>query len=129
MGEIINTIAGLRGLSHGKGASQEAISEAGKRLGLSFADDYQEYLKKYGVLSARHIELSGIIDAVRLNVADVTEALRKDREIPDDMYVIEDTAIEGIFILQNKAGEIYESQKDRGIKKIYSSLSDYIGSK
>jgi hypothetical protein len=50
-------------------------------------------------------------------LADVTKALRKDREIPDDMYVIEDTAIEGIFILQNKAGEVYKLQKDRRYKE------------
>jgi hypothetical protein len=99
-----------------------------QRLGLTFAEEYRTYLEKYGVISARHLELTGIIGSKRLNVADVTLAERQRNQLPQDMYVIEDTGIEGILILQNSAGEIFEWQ-NKQIKKLFDDLSYYLLSK
>jgi hypothetical protein len=122
---IITTIAGLNGLVTLNGASSEAITASEKKLGLAFAPDYTEYLEKYALISAKHIELTGITESKRLNVVDVTLSAREVNQMPQDMYVIEDTAIEGILILQNGKGEVFEIQNNH-IKKIYDSLPDYL---
>jgi hypothetical protein len=128
MSNIITTIAGLKGLVTLNGASSEAITASERKLGLVFAPDYAEYLEKYALMSAKHIEMTGITESKRLNVVDVTLSAREVNQIPQDMYVIEDTAIEGILILQNGKGEVFEIQNNR-TKKIYDSLSDYLLSK
>jgi hypothetical protein len=128
MNDINTTISNLKGLVTLNPVSKEIISDSEKQLELSFAEDYRIYLEKYGLISARHIEITGIIDSSRLNVVDVTLAERKRSQIPPNMYVIEDTGIEGILILQNDKGEIFEFQNDRA-KKIYNSLSEYLLSK
>jgi hypothetical protein len=119
---------GLKGLVSMHGASTEAIAEASQKLGLSFAPDYAAYLEKYGLISARHIEITGLTDAKRLNVVDVTLSARQESNTPADMYVIEDTGIEGMFILQNSKGEVFEWQNGKA-KKIYDNLADYLLSK
>jgi hypothetical protein len=129
MADIISLIDNLKGLVSLKGVSKEMITGAERALKLSFAKDYSEYLEKYGLISARHIELTGITDSKRLNVVDVTQHQRGLNQFPPDMYVIEDTGIEGVIILQNKTGEIFELQNHNQIKKIYNSLSDYLLSK
>jgi hypothetical protein len=129
MADITSFIGNLKGLVSLKGVSREMITAAEQSLGLSFAKDYKEYLEKYGLISARHIELTGITDSKRLNVVEVTQAQRMSNKFPLDMYVIEDTGIEGVIILQNGAGEVFELQNRNQIKKIYGSLSDYLLSK
>jgi hypothetical protein len=129
MADITSLIGNLKGLVSLKGVSREMITAAEQSLGLSFAKDYKEYLEKYGLISARHIELTGITDSKRLNVVEVTQIQKALNQFPIDMYVIEDTGVEGIIILQNKAGEIFELQNHNQIKKIYDSLSDYLLSK
>jgi hypothetical protein len=124
MSDIISVIAGLENLVSLKGVSIDAIKTSEEALGLSFAADYAEYLKKYGLISAKHLELTGIVASKRLNVLDVTLSARA-RHIPLDMYVIEDTGIEGILILQNSGGNVFEFQNNR-IKKICDSLAGYI---
>jgi hypothetical protein len=126
---IVSTINGLENLVTLKGASKDEIKKAENSLELSFAEDYKTYLEKYALISARHIEITGLVESKRLNVVDVTLAERPRRPLPPDMYVIDNTGIEGILVLQNRDGEIFESQDSGTIKKIYSSLSEYIRSK
>jgi hypothetical protein len=126
MSDIITVIANLKGLISLRGVSKEAITAAEQKLGLSFAKDYKEYLERYGLISARHIEITGITDSKRLNVVDVTRLQKESNQIPPDMYVIDETGIEGIIILQNEKGEIFELQNHRRVKKIYDRLSDYL---
>jgi hypothetical protein len=128
MKDIITIISGLKGLVSLQGASKEIIAAVEQRLGLTFAEDYAAYLEKYGVISAWHIELTGIIDSKRLNVVDVTLEERQRNQLPQDLYVIEDTGIEGIMIVQNRSREIFEWQ-NKQIKKLFDNLSDYLLSK
>ena len=128
MSDIISTIENMNDLTTLKAATISQIEDAQNKLGLSFASEYKEYLEKYGAMSANSIELTGITESKRLNVIDVTIKERQRNEIPTDMYVIEDTCIEGILILQNSKGEIFEFQKSNKINKIFNSLSDYLKS-
>ncbi|MDR2384035.1 MAG: SMI1/KNR4 family protein [Tannerella sp.] len=125
MNDIITVMSGLKDLVSLKGASKETIASYEQRLGLSFAKDYTTYLEKYGLASARHLELTGITDAKRLDVVDVTLAERQRNQLLPDMYVIEDTGIEGILILQNQKGSVFEWNNSQ-TKKIYNCLADYV---
>jgi hypothetical protein len=128
MSDIITVIGSLKGLVSLQGASKDAVTAAEQSLGLSFAADYRTYLEKYGLISARHIEITGLAEPKRLNVVSVTLAERQKNQLPQDMYVVEDSGIEGVLILQNGIGEMYEFQ-NRQTKKIYNSLADYLRSK
>ena len=42
------------------------------------------------------------------------------------MYVVENLGIDGILILQNERGEVFEISPNTKPKKIYNSLADYL---
>ena len=127
MSDIINVIDGLEGLVSMQGVSKDEIAVAEKALGLSFAVDYTAYLERYGLASAKHIEITGLEKSKRLNVMDVTLSERQKKLLPADMYVVDNTGIEGILILQNAMGEFFELQNGKA-KKIYNNLSEYLKS-
>jgi hypothetical protein len=126
--DIIEAIKELKGLVSMKPASKDDIAAAEQKLGLSFAPDYRSYLEQYGLISARHIEITGLTEAKRLNVMDVTLSARGNSSIPADLYVIEDTGIEGMLVLQNSKGEVFEWQNGKA-KKIFDNLVGYLLSK
>lgn len=110
-----------------KPASMEQIIEAEKELGVNFADDYTKYVEKYGVISARGIELTGVTTHERLSVVLVTKKERNmNSNIPANMYVIENIAIDGIVALQDETGKVYTITLNGAPKLIYNSLSEYI---
>jgi hypothetical protein len=129
MSDVIATISNLKGLMFLGSVPRDNILDAQKKLGLLFADDYKEYLERYGAISANGIELTGLTIHKRLNVVDVTLEERDIGGLPQGMYVVEDTHNEGILILQNSAGEVYKFYgKNRKIK-IFDCLADYLESK
>ncbi|NQX62597.1 SMI1/KNR4 family protein [Paenibacillus qinlingensis] len=126
MENIISAIEKLRNLRHLEAATDEQIELAQRQLGLLFSVDFKQYLKKYGVISAKGIELTGITSSPRLNVVEVTKSERELNKIPNDLYVIENIAIEGIILLQNSLGEIYELTHNSKIQKKYNSIYEYL---
>lgn len=127
MKDIIQIISNLEDMRFIKPASMEQIIEAEKELGVSFADDYTKYVKKYGVISARGIELTGVTTHERLSVVSVTKKERNmNSNIPTNMYVIENIAIDGLVALQDKTGKVYSVTPNDKPKLIYNSLSEYV---
>lgn len=127
MKDIIQTISNLEDMRFIKPASMEQIIEAEKELGVSFADDYTKYVEKYGVISARGIELTGITTHERLSVVSVTKKERNmNSNIPANMYVIENIAIDGIIALQDETGKVYTITPNGTPKLSYNSLSEYV---
>lgn len=127
---IIECISSLKNLYHSDGSSIDAIAEVEKILNLKLADEYKEYVLKYGAVSAKGLELTGIISSKRLNVADVTISERKlNANFPSDMYVIENVGIDGILLLQKSDGAIYEFMPNKVPVKVYNSLSEYLKTK
>ena len=93
----------------------EQIIEAEKELGVSFADDYTKYVEKYGVISARGIELTGVTTHERLSVVSVTKKERNmNSNIPENMYVTMLTLVRR-FQLKELLGA-YEITKDELIQ-------------
>lgn len=127
MKDIIQTINNLENMRFIKPVSMEQIIKAEKELDVNFADDYIKYVKKYGVISAKGIELTGVTNYKRLSVVSVTKRERNiNPNIPANMYVIENIAIGGIIVLQDKMGKVYTVTPSKIPKLICNSLSEYI---
>lgn len=127
MKDIIQIISNLEDMRFIKPASMEQIIEAEKELGVSFSDDYTKYVEKYGVISARGIELTGVTTHERLSVVSVTKRERElNSNIPANMYVIENIAIDGLVALQDETGKVYSVTPNGKPKLIYNSLSEYV---
>lgn len=124
---IIQTISNLENMRFIKPVSMEQIIEAEKELNVNFADDYIKYVKKYGVISAKGIELTGVTSYKRLSVVFITKKERNiNPNIPANMYVIENIAIDGIIALQDETGKVYTVTPNKTPKLSYNSLSEYI---
>lgn len=110
----------------GRGVDQKQIAAAEKKLGISFSKEYKEYLENIGLCMVNGHELTGISDESRTNVVDVTEYHRSiSSEMPKDMYVVEETSIDGIIVLQDKKGSIY-SFSNGNIVKVSNSILEYL---
>lgn len=124
---IIKTLKQKSDLLHGNGVDQKAISEAERELGLTFADEYKEYLKEMAIVAYGGHELTGLTKSERTNVVQVTRKKKKiSPSVPMDWYVIEDANIDGIVIWQDRQGKIYKTLYDSQAVCIASSLVDFI---
>ena len=127
MSDIINALKKTEKLYVGNPVENSEIEKSEAELGLKFSPEYREYLKKYGFASYLGHELTGICNSARLNVVKVTQEARETYQyIDNDMYVIEDTGFEGILILQNRKGALYQIRPHEKPLKICSSLAAYI---
>ena len=114
----------------GKAASEEKIQEAEHTLRLTFANEYREYLRKYGNVSFLGHILTGISQYLGIDVVTVTEETRRLNNSSHDsnLYVIEETHIDGIIIWQDETGSIYQTAPGSRPVKIYNNLREYIHS-
>ena len=108
------------------GVAIEAIEIAEQQLGVSFSDEYRNYLLKCGCASANGHEFTGICASARINVVNVTILRRKNtKDIMKNAYVVEEMLIDGIVIWQTTEGQIYKSQGNR-FDKICENLFEFI---
>ena len=129
MPNIVDTINQLPNLLPLKPASDMEITDAELQLRLSFASEYREYLLAFGAIMADGIELSGIAKSDHRSVVALTKRERKrSPSIPHKMYVVEDTATDGVVIWQNTDGAIYRSTPTSPPTLIAESLVEYINS-
>lgn len=127
--DITDTIMQFENNILGKDKTEKEIFEAEKKLGLRFALDYRQYLKKYGFAIVNGHELTGLSNVSCMNVVEVTEIERSKNYLNEKMmgcYVIENLNIDDVMIWQSSSGEIYQVTPE-SIYKIYDSLSEYIG--
>ena len=109
------------------GRSDEEISRAENALGLSFAKDYRKYLSAIGLACFDGHELTGLTKTARLDVVSVTmEKRERFGDFVTSLYVVEEANIDGIVIWQGCDGTVYEATPNSKVKKIASSLSEYI---
>lgn len=129
MSDIIEAFNGKRDFYHEKGAARAEIDKAEKKLGVIFSSDYREYLMEYGAVSCAGHELTGISSEPASDVVALTlENKRKNPNIKESLYVIEETHIDGIVIWQSESGDILQSEYKEAPQKIFGSLCDYIRS-
>lgn len=124
---IIETIKNLSDLLSVNPASEQQITDAELQLRVSFSDEYKEYLKAYGAIMADGIELTGIAKSDHRNVVTLTKKERAlNSNVPNTMYVVENTCVDGIIIWQDSKGEIYKTHPNSKPQKIADSLAEYI---
>lgn len=127
MSTIIETINSLPKMSGYKPASKTAISEAEIQLCLNFADEYKIYLAEFGEVSARGIELTGIIEADYINVVSATKEMwRLNPQVPHNLYLLIDAGMDGIAIWQDSSGAVFQTTPNREPVKIAESLEQYL---
>ena len=126
MSELENKIQGYDDFACLKPATCEQIREAESVLGLTFAEDYKDYLKTFGAATFDSRELTGICSSERLNVVSVTLHQReKNPYIPANCYVIEELNVDGVVAWQDETGSVYLASYDKKIKKVSNCLLDY----
>lgn len=122
--DVINSLPGLKKL---KPATDKQISDAEKQLGVTFADEYKEYLSTFGVITADGIELTGISNSEYRDVVRVTKKNKElNPKVPNSYYVVEDTGMDGIVIWQDSKGNIYQSNPGKKPVRVSYTLKDYI---
>lgn len=109
-----------------KGVSVIQIEQAEKILGLKFAFDFRECLCEFGAVSFGGHELTGFSADPNLDVVMVTQKNWLKNNVGKNLYVIEETHIDGIIIWQSSNGVIYETTPSLMPRKIANSLSEYI---
>lgn len=127
MYDVIDFLLSKGELLTGKAVTKGDIEKIEEQLGVSFADDYKKIVSTYGFVCVDGHEITGITNAKRLNVYEVTI---KEREgmICDmsGMYVIEQTHIDDIVIWQSASGEVFQTNGGLKSEKIADNISDYI---
>ena len=112
-----------------KGASHELIQEAERQLGLTFSNEYKDYLSHFGAISFGSTELTGLNIDSYVNVVSVTlKEIQRNKTFPKGCYVIENTGIEGVFVLQEEDGNVFEWQNGKRYKE-YRNLEEFFNSK
>lgn len=126
MNNIIDTIESFKRKRFTGGISSKLIQNAETTLNLNIAPEYKSVLEKYGSLFVKGEEFLGI-DNENYDIVKATqEARTSDEKLPKNVYVIENTAIEGILIVQSSAGEIFSYQPNSKLQLLASSLEDYL---
>lgn len=122
--ELINSLPNMLSL---KPVTETQIVDAEIQLRTRFADEYRKYLATFGAIMAEGIELTGIAKSEHRNVVYQT---KKERElnllVPNNMYVIENTCVDGIIIWQDNTGIIYQTQYNSAPTQIADSLKEYL---
>lgn len=127
MKKIVDLINSLPEMLPLKPATEVQITDAELQLRVRFADEYKEYLKAFGAIMADGIELTGIAKSEHRNVVSLTKKERElNSKVPNTMYVIENTCVDGIIIWQDTEGIVYQTSPDTEPAKIASSLYEYI---
>lgn len=124
---IKEQLAALAFFRGGKGVDVSSVDEAQQKLGLSFAEDYREYVLAYGIASCNGHELTGISQSKRLDVVAATRRARElEPRVPDNLYLIEDANIDSILIWQDEQGTVWQTMSGAEPKRIADSLIDYL---
>jgi len=125
--EVINSLPELLPL---KAATTMQITDAELQLRVSFSDEYKEYLSTFGAIMADGIELSGIAKSEHRNVVVLTKKeWELNPKVPHNMYVVENTCVDGIIVWQDTAGRVFQTKPGIEPQQIADSLAEYISTR
>lgn len=126
MNKIIKTIESFKRKRFTGGIPFESIVNAELELGICIAPEYKVILQQYGSLCVKGEEFLGI-DSNNYDIVKATnEARKNDANFPHDVYVIENTAIDGILIVQNNICELFTYQPNGKLQHLANSLEEYL---
>ena len=130
MYNVIEFLQSKGELLTGKVVSKEDVEKIEEQLGVSFANDYKKIVRTYGFVCVDGHEITGITNAKRLNVYEVTIKERNNVACDmSEMYVIEQTHIDDIVIWQSASGEVFQTNGNHESVKIADSIINYLCNK
>lgn len=130
MSKIIEVINNLDNLLALKSATMDDVENVEIELALPLAEEYKEYLLKFGAIIADNVELTGIAKSKNRDVVQVTKReWAANNKISHKLYVVENIGIDGIIVWQDSSGKVYESRPNHGATQIADSLAEYLKSK
>ena len=123
---IVDEIKKIPKLYHTKGCITSQIKDAQKMLGITFPEEYVDYVKEYGAISFYGTEWMGLNVDGYLNVVEATMQERKiNNDFPTDCFVIENLGIDGIITIADEKGIVYSLQYSKK-EKICNSITEYL---
>lgn len=126
MSKVVDMVNSIKGLRYIGGCTEGDIQRAERLLKLRFSEEFREYMLEFGSITFKGVELTGLNITGHLNVVDATLQERKyNPDFPKNMYVIENLGIDGVFIVGDEKGSIYQLQYDK-IRKISSSFTEFL---
>ena len=126
MNNIIKTIESFKRKRFTGSISTDLIHNAENELGLKLSKEYKDVLQKYGSLCIKGEEFLGI-DNDNYDIVKATKDARiNDSNFPLDAYVIENTAIEGILIIQKDTCELFTYQPNGQLQPLSDTLKEYL---
>lgn len=109
------------------GASTDQIKAAEEELGLVFSKEYKEFLKELGAACANGHEFIGICESNRLNIIERTlKEKKKNENVSEDMYLIEDVGIDKILTWQNAKGDLFQTVGKGEPELLNMTLTEYV---
>ncbi|WP_187118799.1 SMI1/KNR4 family protein [Bacillus marasmi] len=108
------------------GVDIQAVDQAEMELEFKMPSDYKELLLLYGALAVGTHEIAALGVDGYLNVVELTKQERALANNQLDKYiVIENLATEGLLIVLDEEGQVYQYQKN-AIEKINSDFKTYL---
>ncbi|MDF0728884.1 SMI1/KNR4 family protein [Cytobacillus sp. S13-E01] len=108
------------------GVGIQKVEQAEIDLGFKIPSDYKELLLQYGALAVGTHEIAALGVEGYLNVIELTKQERALANNQLDNYiVIENLATEGLLIVLDEEGQVYEYQ-NKTLEKIYSDFKAYL---
>ena len=127
MNKSVSIIMAENILKNVEGASADSIEFAEEKLKVRFSDEYKEFLANLGACVFREHEIVGICQYKNMDVIEATlEAREFNPAVPSDLYVIENTHFDSIYIWQDQSGIVYQTYPNCKPEKIASSLLEYL---
>lgn len=111
----------------GNGATALEISNAEKQLGVTFSNEYRDYLRNYSVVGISGHEITGITANEESNVIRATVAGRESADRFDaSWYVVEKANIDGILVWQDETGRVIQTAIGEDPILLAASLAEYV---
>ena len=123
---ILAALGEIADLGSSGGVSDAEIDEAERTLQLLFPKEYRAILRRYGSIDFFAHEWTGLGFDGYLNVVNMTQRERELNEaLAEKLFVLEDAGIDGIIIVANEMGDVFQVQFD-SCKQIHDSILAYL---
>lgn len=127
MSIILDTISKIRHKNNVGKCSLESVKQAEEKLNLKFAEEYIDLITNFGTLVTDYLNLTSTIEDIEHDVVELTTKYRNYyNNFPKDMYVIFDVNVDGLVILQDATGKIYDIDETCELMNSYDSLNEFI---
>lgn len=108
-----------------RGTNQEVIKDVEEELHFKFPKEYVEFLISYGAMSIKDHEIFGIAPSTHLDILNNTLEERTRNDALATYVVIENLAFDGMLIVMDETGIVYEFTNE-SFEKIADSFQQYI---